>query len=307
MKALDLSIIIVNWNTRDLLADCLASVAAHPPTRAHEIIVVDNASADGSADMVRERYPSVRLLALTQNLGFASGNNRAMELSHGRFLLFLNPDTVLYPGAVDALVAFMEDHPEAGAAGSMLLNADGTLQTSCFPAPTLGRELWRLFHFDALRPIGVYPMQQWPTDAPRQVDTVQGASFIVRREVLAEVGKLDESFFMYSEEVDWCLRIREAGWSIHWVPASRVVHYGGQSSRQVAPRMFVQLYHSKLLFFRKHYGRLYGLIYKAVLFTASLVRLLFTPLAWLLRPDRRPEYATLARRYGRLLLALPGM
>ena len=304
---MDLSIIILNWNTCGLLADCLSSIAAHPPARAHEIIVVDNASADGSVAMVRERYPSVRLLELAHNSGFAAGNNHAMGVSRGRYLLFLNPDTVVHPGAMDALVDFMEGHPDAGAAGSMLLNTDGTLQVSCYPAPTLARELWRLFHLDTLWPIGIYPMEEWSTDVPRQVDTVQGASFIVRRELLAEVGKLDESFFMYSEEVDWCLRIRRAGWSIHWVPCSRVLHHGGQSSRQVPGQMFVQLYHSKLIFFRKHYGYLHGLIYKGELFLASSVRLLLTPLAWLIRPENRHEYEMLARQYGRLLLALPGL
>ncbi len=304
---MDLSILIVSWNTRDLLAQCLASVYACPPAGEFEIIVVDNASADGSADMIRERFPLVRLLALERNAGFAGGNNLAINISRGHYLLFLNPDTVVVPGAIETLLNFMDKTPATGAAGSMLLNPDGTLQPSCYPAPTLGRELWRLFHFDIFYPLALYPMNRWPTDLPRTVDTVQGASFIVRREVIDKVGAFDESFFMYSEEVDWCLRIRRAGWQIYWVPGSRVIHYGGQSTRQVAPAMFLQLYRAKVQYFRKHYGAFHSLAYKGELLLASAARLAMTPLMWLLQPAQRRESATLARHYGRLILALPKM
>lgn len=304
---MDLSILIVSWNTRDLLAQCLASIAANPPAAEFEIIVVDNASTDGSVDMVRERFPLVRLLGLERNVGFAGGNNQAIDISRGRYLLFLNPDTVVQPGAIETLVNFMDNTPATGAAGSMLLNPDGTLQLSCYPAPTLGRELWRLFHLDAFQPLALYPMSRWPTDSPRAVDTVQGASFIVRRDVVDGVGAFDESFFMYSEEVDWCLRIRRAGWQIYWVPGSRVIHYGGQSTRQIPTAMFLQLYRAKVQYFRKHYGAFHSLAYKGELLLASAARLAMTPLMWLIQPAQRRERATLARHYGRLILALPQM
>lgn len=304
---MDLSVIIVNWNTRDLLAQCLASIAANPPSGGYEIIVVDNASADGSAAVVRERFPDVVLLANDQNVGFATANNLAIEHCHGRYLLLLNPDTIVYPGALDAIVDFMERTPAAGAAGSRLLNPDGSLQPSCYPAPTLGRELWRLFHFDRLKPIALYQMDSWPIDRPRPVDVVMGAALVVRRSVVDEVGAMDDDYFMFSEEVDWCTRIRHAGWQIFWVPVSQIVHYGGQSTRQIAPAMFIQLYRGKVQYFRKHYGRLYGFLYKVELLAASGVRVLLTPIVWLLQPTQRARLADLACDYRRLIRSIPGM
>lgn len=304
---LDLSIIIVNWNTRDLLAQCLASVYAHSPSGSFEVIVVDNASTDGSAAMVHRCFPDVILLANDHNPGFAAANNRAIDHSCGRYVLLLNPDTIVYPGALDALIDFLDDNPAAGAAGSRLLNPDGRLQPSCHPAPTLTRELWRLFHLDRLKPVALYPMASWPSDRPRVVDAVMGAAFIVRRAVIDEIGLLDDAYFMFSEEVDWCVRIRRAGWPIYWVPASQIVHFGGQSTRQAAPAMFLQLYRAKVQYFRKHDGRLHALLYKLGLLAASAARVLVGPVVWLLQPARRDDYGRLIKDYGRLILALPGM
>jgi hypothetical protein len=304
---LDLSIIIVSWNTRDLLAQCLASVYAHPPSGPFEIIVVDNASSDGSAAMVRERFPDVVLLPNDHNPGFAAANNRAIAHSRGRVVMLLNPDTVVFPGALDALIEFLAANPAAGAAGSRLLNPDGSLQPSCHPAPTVTRELWRLFHLDRLKPLALYPMAAWPVDRPRPVDAVMGAALVVRRTVIGEIGVLDDTYFMFSEEVDWCVRIRRAGWSIYWVPQSRIVHFGGQSTRQIAPAMFLQLYRAKVQYFRKHYGAIYGLLYKGELLLASAARLGLTPISWLLQPNRRDDHARLAQHYSRLILALPKM
>lgn len=302
-----LSILIVSWNTRDMLAQCLASVAAHPPEGEYEVIVVDNASADGSAAMVRADFPAVALLENVDNPGFAGANNQAIARSRGRYLLLLNPDTVVEAEALAALVAFMDAQPDAGAAGALLLNADGSLQLSCHPSPTLFREVCQLFHLDGLYPLANYRMADWPRDTPRPVETARGAALIVRREVIERVGPLDASYFMYSEEVDWCLRIRRAGWRIYWVPQSRVVHYGSQSTRQVAAAMFVQLYRGKLHYFRKNFGRAQGVLYKGVLLAAAVARILPAPLVWLAFPKQRPDSLRLARLYGRLILALPRM
>lgn len=304
---LNLSIIIVNWNTRDLLAQCLHAVYEHPPVGEFEVLVVDNASSDDSVAMVRNRFPQAVLIENSSNPGFAVGNNQAIEQCTGRYVLLLNPDTVVLPRALQSLLMFMDDHPSAGAAGSMLLNPDGSLQPSCHPAPTLSRELWRLFHMDAVYPLALYRMADWPADVPRAVDTVQGASLIVRREVIEQVGALDESYFMYSEEVDWCRRIRQAGWQIYWVPQSQVVHFGGQSTRQAAEAMFLQLYRAKLQYFRKHYGPGYSALYKGELYAASVARLMLTPLAWLVQPAHSDQYATLARHYSGLIRSLPKM
>jgi GT2 family glycosyltransferase len=298
---MDASIIIVNWNTRDLLADCLESIAANAPTYSYEIIVVDNASADDSVAMIKARFPHIALIENSGNPGFAQANNQAINRSSGRYILLLNPDTVVLPDALDNLIAFMDRHPHAGAAGSRLFSADGSLQASCYPYPTLFRELWRLFHMDAIHPIAEYDMGRWSVDAPREVEAIQGSCFMLRREALDQVGLLDENFFMYSEEVDLCLRIRQGGWPLYWVPQSRVIHYGGQSSKLVADEMFLQLYRGKVQYFRKHTKPLKVALYKLVLLAAASARVAVAPIAWLERPSKRARHLAQAGQYQKLL------
>lgn len=307
LSIIDLSIIIVNWNTCDLLDACLQSVEQELATMSAraEIIVIDNASTDDSVAMLRARYPHVQLIVNAGNPGFAGANNQGLQRAQGRYSLLLNPDTLVQPGGLAWLLRFMDEQPQAGAAGAMLVNADGSLQPSCAPAPTLGRELWRLFHLDLLAAYGVYDMAGWPVDASRKVDVVQGAAMIVRRTAQEQVGSLDPGYFMYSEEVDWCTRIRAAGWDIYWVPAARIIHYGGQSSKQVADAMFLQLYRAKIQYFGKHGGQLAAVVYKTLLMLATLVRLALSPFA-LLEPDpKRRRHLKLARQYSLLLRSLP--
>lgn len=301
-----LSIVIVSWNTRDLLAGCLDSIShalAAGKISGVEVIVVDNASHDGTVDLLARRFPWVRLIQNQDNVGFARANNQAIEESQGEYVLLLNSDTELYSGALETLVDWMDEHPAVGAAGPRLLNPDGSLQTSCYPFPTVARELWRLFHLDVLRPYGVYDMTGWSLDRPRAVDVLLGACLLLRRAVLEQVGLLDETYFMYSEEVDLCYRIRQQGWLIYWVPQAQMLHYGGQSTRQVANEMFLRLYQSKLHYFAKHHGRLAAEAYKLVLVASALGRLAVSPLAWLERPPQRQRHLAMASRYWRLVQA----
>ncbi len=306
-----LSIVIVSWNTRDLLVQCLQSVweemeRAFAPGQV-ETFVVDNVSTDGSAQTVRQDFPWAKLIENQTNTGFARANNQAIELCTGRYVLLLNPDTKVLPRGLAELVRFMAEHAEAGAAGSRLLNPDGTLQVSCHPRPMLSRELWRLFHLDKLYAYALYRMDQWSTTTPREVDVVQGASMLLRREVLDQVGVLDPDYFIYSEEVDLCYRVQRGGWRIYWVPTSEVIHYGGQSTRQVAAAMFLRLYQGKILYFRKNHGRLAAELYKLIVLAASATRVLLSPLALLSGAAQRKRNLTLASNYRRLLLALPKM
>lgn len=306
-----LSIIIVSWNTTGLLANCLQSISDNLPTIAGletETFVVDNASTDGSPEMIRIRFPWVQLLENRQNAGFARANNQAYRQSSGRYVLLLNPDTELWPGALAALMAFMDNHPKAGAAGARLLNSDGSLQLSCYRTPTPGRELWSLFHLDKIFPGYVnYNMAEWDTNSPRQVEVLKGACFLLRREAIDREQLFDEAYFMYSEEVDLCHRIRNAGWPLYWVPESEVVHHEGQSTRQAAGSMFLHLYRAKLFYFRKNGGRWTARFYKVVLLIAALARIAVSPLAWLERPPTRQRHLALANRYRELLRLLPNM
>ena len=302
-----LSIVIVSWNTKDLLEACLRSVYAYPLDQPFEVWVVDNKSKDDSVAMVRAQFPQVELIASDENRGFAGGNNQAIPHCQGEYILLLNPDTEVRPEALNELVAFMDKSPEAGAAGSRLLNADETLQPSCHPMPTLSRAFWRMFYLDALIPYGTYDMHKWDVAQPREVDVLMGASMLLRKTALDEVGLLDEGYFMYSEEVDLCFRLQKAGWKLFWVPQSQVVHYWGQSAKQVLAEMFLQLYRGKLRFFRKHYGGGAVWLYKIVLGLAALLRLALAPLVWLRKSDQRQYQLHMAGHYGRLLLTLPSM
>lgn len=300
-QAVDLSIVIVNWNTSAFLADCLASIERYSPQCDYEVWVVDNASADGSAQMVRERFPWVRLIENAENVGFAAANNQAIRESASCYVLLLNPDTVVHAGALQALVDFMVLHPTAGASGARLLNPDGSLQLSCQPRPTLLREAWMLLHLEKLLRLGSYNMDGWSTDAPRQVDVVKGACVMAPRQVLQQVGWLDEDYFLYAEELDLCERVRRAGYEVYWVPAVVITHHGERSIAQLAEPAFVQLHVSRHRFFVKHHGRASGMGYRMILVAASLPRVLLGVLAPLRSKGGRRDWLTKARRYRSLL------
>jgi len=268
----DLSIVIVNWNTRDLLAQCLASIFATTSSLALEVFVVDNASSDGSPEMVRRDFPQVILLANDENLGFARANNQAIAQSTGRYVLLLNSDTEVTEGALETLVSFMEATPDAGAVGGQLLFADGRVQTSHGTFPTLFSEMVNTLGLVAWRSTS-------PASNPAQTlhesvatDWLLGACLMVRRQVVEQVGGLDERFFMYSEEIDWCRRIKEHGWQIYYVPQAQIVHYWRGSSSQNRDRMKVELYRSKFLYFRKHNGRMAETMLRVTVLITSLLK-----------------------------------
>jgi GT2 family glycosyltransferase len=305
---MDLSIIIVSWNTREILAECLNSIYNNPPNCRFEIRVVDNASIDGTNEMLYKRFPQVCLVESPENLVFARANNLAISLAKdARYVLLLNPDTIVYPGALQKMVSYMDENPEVGAAGPRLLNPDGSLQTSCYAAPTLTREFTRMFHLDKIFPEACYHMDKWDLKKPRDVDIIQGACLMLRKMALDRVGLLDESFFIYSEDFDLCHRLQKDGWSQVWLPEAEVIHYGAQSTNQVSAEMFLQLYQAKMKFMRKHYGGKAVPIYKLILLISALPRLLLVPLAWMIRSPRRQQHKTLAKKYSRLVSSLPGM
>ena len=255
-----LSVVIVNWNTLDLLRACLASLRAQPAAGGTEVIVVDNGSSDGSPAMVAAEFPEVRLFALTENRGFGGGNNLGFAESRGRVLLALNSDTEVHPGAMDALVAAFDDDPAIGAAGARLLNTDGTIQLSCRRFPDWKTAFFHRYSLmTRLFPNNRFSRQYLMTDAahdrPRRPDWVSGACLAVRGEVYQAVGGLDEDYFMYAEDVDWCYRIRKAGWEIAYVPDARVTHHIGRSTRKAPYRMIYQRHRSMWTFYRKHYSR----------------------------------------------------
>jgi GT2 family glycosyltransferase len=305
-----ITIVIVNWNTASLLRACLESIRSQNAivhSDAVEVVVVDNASTDESVSMIMAEFPEVKLIRNIRNEGFARGTNQGAQASRGTYLMFLNPDVVLFPACLSYLVEFMDEHPEAGMAGPKLVGSDGSLQTSAYPELTLGREFWRLFHLDRFYPLAIYPLSRWETGAAHSVDVVQGACLILRRNAIQQVGLLDEEYFMYTEEVDLCRRLRRAGWGVYWVPEAKALHHGGQSTRLRRLEMFLQLYASKVHFFRKHHGRPYAAAYKLLLALAALPRLLVFPVYWWIGFGKFELDAHIPSHYLHLLFALPSM
>ncbi|HEX9018483.1 MAG TPA: glycosyltransferase family 2 protein [Anaerolineaceae bacterium] len=302
-----LSIIIVSWNTRALLRNCLTSLLEALPAQQTEVWVVDNASSDGSVQMIREEFSGVHVIANVNNGGFAAGNNQILPFCTGQYILLLNPDTVVKPGALQGMLDYLEAHPETGAVGPRLLNGDGSFQLSVFPFPTLSRELWRLLHLDRLASYALYDLNRWDLSTTHEVDSIQGACLMIRRAVVEKVGLFDADYFLYSEEIDLCYRIQKAGWSLVWLPQVVVIHLGGQSAQQEARKSFLNLYRGKVLFFRKHYGNAQALAYRGVLAFTALARLAVTPLVWLEPASRRDAHLKLAGNYLYLLKAIPGL
>jgi GT2 family glycosyltransferase len=271
----------------------------------YEVWVIDNCSTDGSGEMICKDFPEVNLLENHENLGFARANNLAIEKSAGDFVMLLNPDTVIENDVIEEMLNFIKKSPDIGAVGPRLENPDGSLQESAYPEPSLIREFWRMFHLDRFHYFAVYPMDRWPLNQARQVDVLMGACLLVRRKVIEQVGLLDETFFMYSEEVDFCTRIRNFGWRIFWLPHISVTHFGGQSTQQISQEMFLQLYQAKIQYFRKHYSLFVVWLYKFVLLMAAMARLLLTPFAYLEKTSKKVEHLELSSNYRRLLWSLP--
>jgi len=279
----DVSVVVVNWNTRELLADCLRTAQKMAGDVSIEFVVVDNASTDGSQDMVRQQFPEARLIANTQNVGFARANNQGVAAAQGRYALLLNSDAFLLPGALPAMVALADSNPYIGLVGAHLLNADGTFQASHTAFPNLWQEFLILSGLGRLL-FGRYYPSGGPQAArgSQAVDYVEGACLLARREAYQAVNGMDEGFFMYAEEVDLCYALIRAGWQVWYHPAARVTHLGGASSRNRKPQREGDLYRSRVRFFRKHYGNAQADLLKAMIFAFTAVKVaIHSTLRWI--------------------------
>ncbi len=304
---MDLSVIIVSWNVRELLRQCLSSVISNQyavtsiqseedPLNTEncklntEIIVVDNASADGTVEMLRAEFPQVRVMANSENVGFTRGNNQALAVAQGRYLFLLNPDTELRPGALQTLVDYMEQHPRVGIVGPRLFYGDGTPQSSRRRFPTLATaflESTKLQQwFPRNRVLTRYYMLDTRDDATQEVDWINGAAMFVRREMYDQIGGFDEAFFMYSEELDWCYRAKQAGWQVIYLPTSQVTHYEGKSSEQVVAARDIYFHSSKIRFFRKYRGVLVAELLRAFLLLMFAYQIAEESAKWLVGHKR---------------------
>ncbi|MFA6412705.1 MAG: glycosyltransferase family 2 protein [Syntrophales bacterium] len=296
----DISFVIVNWNTRELLKNCLESVVRTVHDLTYEVIVVDNASIDGSVAMVQDFFPRVRIIANDENRGFGAANNQAFQTMGGRYAFLLNTDTVLTEDAVRELFSFMENHPEAGMSCGQLLNRDGSKQNSIAPFPTLFTLLTNITLLEYLFP-GKYPSKRYDHRRPIAVDSGVGACLMVRRAAIDVVGWFDERYFFFFEETDWAYRMRLAGWKVYHVPTARVYHFQGQS---IGPdiRSRIEFYRSRYQFFKKWHSLPYYSLIRLVIFGRLLINCFFTALTVILSlgasrgiRDRLHVYSRLVR------------
>lgn len=305
-----LSIIVVNWNVKALLRDCLQSLLkaiATRPDLTTEIIVVDSASTDGSPQMVRAEFPQVRLIASEENLGYARGNNTGVAAAKGRYFFLLNPDTIVRPNALAEMIDDMETQPQVGALGPQLLWPDGTVQSSRRRFPTLGSLFWESTLLGQWFPRNRYARRYHcldrPLDRPQPVDWVVGAALLIRRAAWQQVGPIDEDFFMYFEETDWCRRSAAAGWQTHYLPTAQVIHYEGKSSEQVVAARTLRFQRSKLRYTRKYFGPGWAVTLRLFLWLTYAFQWLEEGLKWLLG-HRRPLRWERMVAYGEVLRGL---
>lgn len=255
---IDLSIIIVSWNVAGELAACLDSILAVDAPHI-EIIVVDSASSDNTVTMLQERYPQVKLVAQTENLGFVRCNNIGLRMAQGRYLMLLNPDTEAVGDALAQMVTYMDAHPEVGIAGPHTLNTDRTTQSTRRRFPTLAIAFFESTWLQPYAPksmLDSYYVNDQPDNGIFEVDWVQGSALMARRSVYEQIGGLDEGYFMFSEEMDWCHRAKDAGWRVVYVGTAEIIHHGGKSTDQVIARRHIYFQESKLRYFRKFHGSL---------------------------------------------------
>ncbi|MCB9832345.1 MAG: glycosyltransferase family 2 protein [Planctomycetes bacterium] len=300
---IDLSVVITSYDTREYLRDCLRSIADSAGIESYEVWVVDNDSRDGSPEMVRDEFPWVHLLVNSENLGFARANNLALSRTRGRYVLLLNPDTRLRSGTLAEMIELMESRPEVGLAGIKLLREDGAMDRACrrgFPTPW--NSLGRFLHLDRLFPrsrlFGGYNLTFADPDGEYEVDAIVGAFMFFRREVLEEVGLLDESFFMFGEDLDWCYRVRARDWKVLYVGSKDILHVKGASVRKNQAQMNSHFHRAMLIFHRKHLEQRYPFFVNWLVSCGIGLRWLFK---WcLIHIRRRPRTAGPGRGPGTL-------
>ena len=282
---MDLSIIIINWKSVNFTRKCLASICANAGDLTYEVIVVDNASFDGCEQMIKAEFPQVTFIQSRENLGFARANNLAFAQSHGRNVMFLNPDTEIQGTALQNLIRALESIPAAGMVGARLLNSDLSLQTTCIVAlPSILNQTLNSRHlhrgFPKWRIWGMRPLFENP-EGPVPVEAISGACMVAKREVIAQVDGFTTDYFMYSEDMDLCLKVARRGWKIYFVPDASIIHHaaGSSSSRAESNFSSIMLRESVIRFMQLHHGRMHARLYRLTTAFAAAFRLLLLALA----------------------------
>jgi len=287
----DVSIIIVSWNAKEKLRCCLNSLVCREDEYTQDIIVVENGSMDGSMQMVEEEYPSVRLIKNRNNLGFSRANNIGIRSSKGRYLCLINSDVIVLDNCIKNLMSFMKEHPAAGMVGPRIINPDRTLQPSCRHFPTIWNNMCQSLGLNHLFPksafFSYWIMDYWNHESIRSVEALSGCFLMVRREAVEEVGLLDENFFIYGEDLDWCKRFHMAGWDIVFYPYADAIHFGSASSANAPIKFYLEMQKADLQYWRKHHGKIGKFSYVIVILLRNVLRVIARGFQYIVWPYRR--------------------
>lgn len=278
---IDVSIIIVNYNTKELTLQCIHSIFASKSQYTYEIILIDNASTDKTVDAVQSLFPQVFCIENSENVGFSKANNQGIRIAKGRYILLLNSDTIVQEDTLETMIQFMDKHEKVGASGCKVVLPDGSLDKACrrgFPTPSAS-----FYYFSGLAKkyphsakFNQYHLGHLDEDDDYPVDCLVGAFMLVRRETIDQVGLLDEDFFMYGEDIDWCYRIKEAGWINYYYPKTKIIHYKGASSRKKPYKIIYEFHRAMYLFHRKHFSRKYPVFTNFVVYLGITTKLLIS-------------------------------
>jgi N-acetylglucosaminyl-diphospho-decaprenol L-rhamnosyltransferase len=305
MDRMDLSIVIVNWNSIEFTKQCIESIAAHLSGPTYEIVVVDNASSDDSCSVIRKLFPSTKLICSKQNLGFARANNLGVDHASGQLILFLNPDTLVQDDAIAKMARALTKDQNLGVIGCTLLNGDLSVQTTSIqPFPTIANQLlgldWLKRQFPSMRVLGIRELYMDLGDKVAEVEVISGACLMIKREVFAQVGGFSVEYFMYAEEADLCYKVRKIGFKIGYLQAAKIIHFGGQSTNKREDGFADLVMRESLFrFCKKFYGTPYALLYRTVLLLSGSGRLLLM-LPLLLLPSRHDQIGRAFRKWRRI-------
>jgi len=306
----DVSIVIVTWNGKRYALECLESLRMLKSKLSLQVIVVDNASTDGTPEAIRRQYPEVELAENSDNLGFAKGNNVGIAMSRGRYVCLLNSDVVVPPGCFETMVDYMDAHSDIGLLGPKMLSPDGGIGPSVMKLPTVWNSLCCALGLHSVFKnsdfFGGYLMPNFPYDKIEDVEVLTGWFWMTPKPALDQVGGLDERFFMYGEDIDWCHRYLKAGWRVVFFPGAEALHYGAASSAQAPTRFYVEMRRANLQYFRKHYGRVRTAGYLLTTWVHELVRIAAYGALYCVKRTQRPDAALKVERSWSCLRWLSG-
>jgi GT2 family glycosyltransferase len=307
----DASLIIVSWNTKDMVAQCLDSLKRYAEDSSIEIIVVDNASSDGTAECIRERFPHVRLIRNATNIGFARGNNIGIKLSTGKYVSLINSDVQVPQGCLEKMLEYMEQHPEIGMLGPKMVLPDGSIGPSCMRFPTVWNWFCRALALDSAvkgsRAFGDFLMTGFKYDRIADVDALTGWFWVVRRDALNQVGPLDERFFMYGEDIDWPKRFHQSGWKVVFYPEAEAIHHRAASSSQDPTRFYIEMNRASIQYFQKHHDFVRVVGFWLTTWLHQVIRIVGYGFIYLFRSPRRSETRFKVKRSVACLLWLMGL